>query len=59
MTKVLKQMSRLGFRFNKSKNFEGVQPRFVFRKTITGMSEDEVLASYEEQDTLQCPRCNA
>ena len=47
--KFCKQMSELGFRFNKSKNFEGVQPRFVFRKTITGMSEEEVLASYESK----------
>lgn len=47
--KFCSEMSKLGFRFNKSKNFEGVQPRFVFRKTITGMSEDEVLASFESK----------
>ena len=47
--KFCKQMADMGFRFNKSKNFEGVQPRFVFRKTITDMTEDEVLASFESK----------
>lgn len=47
--KFCKIMEDLKFRFNKSKNFEGVQPRFVFRKNITGMSEDEVLASFESK----------
>lgn len=47
--KFCSMMSELNFRFNKSKNFEGVQPRFVFRKTITGMNEDEVLASFESK----------
>lgn len=40
------QMRELGFRFNKSKNFEGVQPRFVFRLNIEGMTEDEVFANF-------------
>lgn len=47
--KFCKIMSDMGFRFNKSKNFEGVQPRFVFRKTVTGMTEDEVFASFHSK----------
>ncbi len=39
-------MSDLGFRFNKSKNFEGVQPRFVFRLNVAGKTQDEVFESF-------------
>lgn len=44
-----KIMSEIGFRFNKSKNFEGVQPRFVFRLNIEGKTEDEVFASFHSK----------
>ncbi len=42
-------MKTCGFKTISSKNFEGIQPNFVFRKTITGMSEDEVMASFESK----------
>lgn len=39
-------MRELGFRFNKSKNFEGVQPRFVFRLNVKGKTEEEVFSNF-------------
>lgn len=43
-------LRELGFKQKpQGKNFEGIQPRFVFRKTIAGMSEEEVLASFHSK----------
>lgn len=42
-------MKKLNFRFDKSKNFEGVQPRFVFRKDVSGMDEDALINSFESK----------
>ena len=40
----------LGFRMkNKSKNFEGIQPRFVFRLDIKGKTPDEVMAGFHSK----------
>jgi len=42
---------KCGFKLPKlSKNFEGIQPRFVFRiNNIKGKTEDEMLASFEQK----------
>lgn len=43
-------MSGLGFRSkNKSKNFEGIQPRFVFRLDVQDKTEDEVMAVFHSK----------
>lgn len=43
-----KILTEAGFRIrNKSKNFEGINPRFVYRKDIKGMNEDELIASFQ------------
>ncbi len=42
-------MFSLGFKTIKSKNFEGIQPNFVFRKDIKGMSEQEVFDSFHSK----------
>ncbi len=42
-----REMSSFGFRIaGAGKNFEGIQPRFVFRLYLQGRSEEEVLASF-------------
>lgn len=49
-TAFLALLKKLGFTCKpQGKNFEGIQPRFVFRKTIAGMSEEEVLASFHSK----------
>ncbi len=41
---------KLGFNEpNHSKNFEGIQPRFVFRLYLNGRSEEELLASFQQK----------
>jgi len=47
--KFTDMMADMGFKFSKSKNFEGVQPRFVFRKNVAGMTEDEVFMSFHSK----------
>lgn len=43
-------LERCGFRFhNTGKNFEGIQPKFVFRLNIEGKTEDEVLAMFHQK----------
>jgi len=43
-------LKSIGFTMTDSgKNFEGIQPKFVFRNTIAGMTEDEVLASISQK----------
>ena len=45
-----RDMSALGFACEgDSLNFEGIQPRFVFRLDIAGKTEDEVLAHFEQK----------
>ncbi|MBQ7035590.1 MAG: peptidoglycan bridge formation glycyltransferase FemA/FemB family protein [Clostridia bacterium] len=41
---------KLGFTApNRSKNFEGIQPRFVFRLYLNGRNEEEMLASFHQK----------
>lgn len=41
---------KLGFTEpNHSKNFEGIQPRFVFRLYLEGRNEEEILASFQQK----------
>ncbi len=53
--KFCKIMKDLKFRFNKSKNFEGVQPRFVVRKDVSGLDgtdkdgNDKLIMSFESK----------
>jgi lipid II:glycine glycyltransferase (peptidoglycan interpeptide bridge formation enzyme) len=43
-------MSKLGFKIaNASKNFEGIQPRFVFRLNIKDKSEEELLQIFHQK----------
>ena len=43
-------MKKFGFKLkNKSKNFEGVQPRFVFRLNVEGKTEDELMQSFHSK----------
>ncbi len=46
----LETAKSIGFRVkNASKNFEGIQPRFVFRMDIKGKSEEEVIKSFHQK----------
>lgn len=49
--KFLEIIKKCGFKLPKqSKNFEGIQPRFVFRiNNIKGKSEEDMLASFEQK----------
>ena len=48
--KFKKIMDDLGFdRAPDSLNFEGVQPRFVFRLNVAGKTEEEVMAGFEQK----------
>ena len=43
-------MESFGFTLHDAgKNFEGIQPRYVFRNNIGGMTEEEVLASFGQK----------
>lgn len=43
-------LRRLGYRIKEeSKNFEGIQPRFVFRLNVEGKTEDEVFALFHSK----------
>ena len=45
-----KDMVSLGFLCDEaSLNFEGVQPRFVFRLDVSGKTEEEVMAAFEQK----------
>lgn len=49
-TNFAKIAEDLGFRSkNESKNFEGIQPRFVFRLDIKNKTEDEVMAEFHQK----------
>jgi peptidoglycan pentaglycine glycine transferase (the first glycine) len=49
-TEYLSIMKKLGFRSqNNSKNFEGIQPRFVFRLDIKGKNEEEMLQFFHQK----------
>ena len=44
------ELERLGFRcMQDGKNFEGIQPRFVFRLNVEGKTEEELLASFTQK----------
>lgn len=43
-------MKSLGFAFEEAGlNFEGIQPRFVFRLDVQGRTEEEVMAAFEQK----------
>lgn len=45
-----KDMVALGFHCDEaSLNFEGIQPRFVFRLNVAGKTEEEVMAQFEQK----------
>lgn len=49
-TEFIETMKSFGFRLpENSKNFEGIQPRYVFRLNIEGRSEEELLQSFESK----------
>jgi len=49
-TAFKEMMIRKGFTASVAgKNFDGIQPRFVFRLNIEGMSEEEVLAFFQQK----------
>ncbi len=49
-TEFASLMEELGFHSkSKSKNFEGIQPRFVFRLYPEGRSEEEIMASFHQK----------
>lgn len=39
----------MGFKIRGGKNFEGIQPRFVFRIHLNGRSEEEILSSFHSK----------
>ena len=46
-TEFLSIMKRIGFRQNTGgKNFEGIQPRFVFRLDVEGKTAEEVMEGF-------------
>lgn len=46
----LQIMEELGFTLPKdTKNFEGIQPRYVFRLELNGRTDEELLASFEQK----------
>ena len=49
-------MKRLGYQHKESgKNFEGVQPNYVFRLDVKGKTEEELMAAFHAKDPLQHP----
>lgn len=49
-TQFVREMERLGYRLkDDSKNFEGIQPRYVFRLNVAGKTEDEVFAGFHSK----------
>lgn len=47
---VRQMLESFGFRVLQSgKNFEGIQPRFVFRLNVAGKTEEEMLASFTQK----------
>ncbi len=43
------KMKQLGYKLNETKNFEGIQPRYVFRLNIKDKTEEEVLAGFHSK----------
>ncbi len=43
------KMKSLGFRQKGGKNFEAIQPKFVFRLNIQGKTQDEILAGFHQK----------
>jgi len=44
------EMTKLGFSLSgEGKNFEGIQPRYVFRLRVGGRTEEELMASFHEK----------
>lgn len=49
-TEFRKLMESFGFKImQEGKNFEGIQPKFVFRLNVEGKTEDEMLASFTQK----------
>lgn len=49
-TAAIAALGRAGFRLRDSgKNFEGIQPRYVFRLYLSGRTEEEIFASFEQK----------
>ncbi len=49
-TRYIQIMKDLGFRIqDTSRNFEGIQPRFVFRLDIAGKTEEEVMMGFHQK----------
>jgi len=47
--KFINQMIKLGYNLKTSKNFEGIQPNFVFRLNIENKDEDEIFNSFHQK----------
>ncbi len=48
-TAFAEKMTAMGFRRKEGKNFEAIQPQFVFRMDILGKTQDEILASFHQK----------
>lgn len=48
-TKFIADMEGLGYRRKHSKNFEGIQPNFVFRLDVENKTEEEVMAGFHSK----------
>ncbi len=44
-----KKLRDLGFRQKTGKNFEAIQPKFVFRMDIEGKTQEEIMASFHQK----------
>jgi len=47
--KYVKTLSDAGFKGKNGKNFEGIQPRFVFRLNVKGKTADELMAEFHSK----------
>lgn len=48
-TKFIAEMEKLGYQRKHSKNFEGIQPNFVFRLDVENKTEEEVMAAFHSK----------
>ena len=48
-TEFLDIMKKLGYKIKNSKNFEGIQPNYVFRLDIEGKTEEEIMAEFHHK----------
>lgn len=49
-TRFREMLESFGFRLmQEGKNFEGIQPKFVFRMNVAGKTEEEMLASFTQK----------